>query len=233
MQSLFARMAKKPEFPAPWHLEGTGVIIVFPSHKSNVLDSAFIGEDNRANYKGGMGAVMLVHYTNAPCGPYDELLYIPGLFEFNRKSYLRITKIFVSTQESIEWGRRNWAIPKELAKFDWKQAKDEWNIDVTHPTSGNNIYSVSLTPRFFSFPITTSLLPWNLLQRQEPAYAAGDDHFLETPLQGNGSARICFIDRVEGSKDFPDYHPMSYGPRIAVAVDPFKMTFPIARKHRA
>lgn len=225
-------MAQKNEFHAPWNLEGTGVMIFFPAHKKNVLGSAFLGADDAASFKGGMGAVMLVRYEKADCGPYDELLYIPGFFEHNNKTYMRITKIFVSSAASVEWGRRNWAIPKELADFDWRQGKKEWHIDVRQPKTGNSIYSVSLSPRFFSFPITTSLLPWSLLQKQEQKYSQGEDFYLETKLDGRGSARICFIDRVEGSKDFPDYHEMSHGPRIAVAIDPFKMTFPVATKVR-
>ncbi|MBN8221036.1 MAG: acetoacetate decarboxylase [Spirochaetes bacterium] len=225
-------MAKKAEFPAPWRLEGSGVIIFFPAHKKNVLASPALGSENAASFRGGAGAVMLVHYEKADCGPYDELLYIPGFFEHDNKTYMRITKIFVSTQESVEWGRRNWAIPKELADFDWRQGEKEWHIDVKQPKTGNNIYSISLSPRFFNFPITTSFLPWSLLQKQEEKYADGEEFYLETKLNGKGSAKICFIDRVEGSREFPDYHDMSYGPRIAVAVNPFEMTFPVARKVR-
>lgn len=225
-------MAKKTEFPAPWHLKGSGVIIFFPAHKQNVLASPALGAENVQSFRGGMGAVMLVHYENADCGPYDELLYIPGFFDHNNKTYLRITKIFVSTKESIEWGRRNWAIPKELADFDWRQGEKEWHIDVKQPKTGNSIYSVSLSPRFFPFPMTTSFLPWSLLQKQEEKYSNGEEFYLETRLSGKGSAKICFIDRVEGSREFPDYHEMSHGPRIAFAVNPFEMTFPVARKIR-
>lgn len=225
-------MAKKAEFPAPWELEGSGVIIFFPAHKKNVLSSAFVEPADRANFRGGAGAVMLVHYEKADCGPYDELLYIPGFFEFKNRNYMRITKIFVSSQESVEWGRRNWAIPKELANFEWRQGEREWHIDVRNPKTEANIYSVSLSPRFFSFPLTTSILPWSLLQKQEPQYSAGREIYLETPLAGKGSARIAFIDRVEASREFPDYHDMSHGPRIAFAVSPFHMKFPVAKEVR-
>jgi hypothetical protein len=225
-------MAKKAEFPAPWRLTGSGVIIFFPAHKKNVLASPALGAENVESFRGGAGAVMLVRYLDADCGPYDELLYIPGFFEHNNKTYLRITKIFVSSKESVEWGRRNWAIPKELADFDWRQGEKEWHIDVRQPKTGKSIYSISLSPRFFSFPLTTSILPWSLLQKQEPQYSGGEEFYLETKLQGKGSAKICFIDRVEGSRELPDYHDMSHGPRIAFAVNPFEMTFPIAQKIR-
>lgn len=224
--------AKKSEFPAPWSLKGSGVIIAFPAHKKRVLESGMLSAEDAAAFTGGMGAVMLVHYEKADCGPYDELLYIPGFFRHENRTYMRISKIYVSSQASVEWGRRNWAIPKELADFDWRQGDKEWHIDVKQPKTGANIYSVSLSPRFFSFPITSSILPWSLRQKQEPKYSEGRELYLETKLTGKGSGKIAFIDRVEGSREFLDYHDMSHGPRIAVAINPFELTFPVAREIR-
>lgn len=222
-------MAKTAEFPAPWQLEGSGVVIFFPAHKRRVMDAGLLNAEDAAAFRGGFGAVMLVRYEKTDCGPYNELLYIPGLFEHHGKTYQRISRIYVSTQESVEWGRRNWAIPKELAVFDWRQGEREWHIDVRKPGDGASIYSVSLSPRFFSFPVTTAIMPWSLLQKQEPRYTEGNPFFLETRPHGRGSGRIAFIDRVEGSREVPDYHDVSHGPRIAVAVSPFQMTFPVAK----
>jgi hypothetical protein len=222
-------MAKRVEFPPPWELSGSGVIILFPANKKRVLDLGFLQPEDAAAYRGGLGAVMLVRYEKAPCGPYDELLYIPGLFEYRGKSYHRISKIFVSSKESVEWGRRNWAIPKELAVFDWQQSEHGWRIDVHEPGSGAMIYSVSLTPRFFAFPLTTVIFPWSLLQKQEEQYTEGSSFYMETKPSGSGSGKIAFIDRIESSHQFPDYHDVSHGPRIAIAVSPFEMTFPIAK----
>lgn len=225
-------MAKKQEYPAPWELKGSGAIIFFPANKKRVLESGILSAEDAAAYRGGMGAVMLVRYEESNCGPYDELLYIPGLFEHNGRTYQRITRIYVSSQESVEWGRRNWAIPKEKADFDWRQGEREWHIDVRQPGSGAAIYSISLSPRFFSFPVTTALLPWSLLQKQEPKYTEGSPFYLETRPAGKGSGKIAFIDRVEGSRELPDYHDVSHGPRIAIAISPFHMTFPRAKEVR-
>lgn len=222
----------KPEYLPPWQLKGSGVVIFFPANKKRVLDSGMLGAEDSAAYRGGIGAVMLVRYLEAPCGPYDELLYIPGLFVHQGRNYHRITKIFVSSPESVEWGRKNWAIPKELAVFDWRQGEREWHIDVKQPENQENIYSVSLSPRFFSFPVTTVLMPWSLLQKQESQYTKGDPFYLETRPQGKGSGRIAFIDRVEGSRAIPDYHEVSHAPRIALAIAPFTMEFPIPRTVR-
>ncbi|GAB4444555.1 MAG: hypothetical protein OHK0011_26590 [Turneriella sp.] len=225
-------MGKKAEFPAPWELMGSGVIIFFPSDKKRVLESGLLNAEDAAAFRGGFGAIMLVHYDKTNCGPYDELLYIPGLFEHKGRKYQRITKIFVSSKESVEWGRRNWAIPKELAQFDWRQGEREWHIDVRQPESGKSIYSVSLSPKFFAFPVTTAILPWALLQKQEPKYTEGSPFYLEARPSGKGSGKIAFIDRVEGSREIPDYHDVSHGPRIAVAISPFEITFPVAKTVR-
>lgn len=197
-----------------------------------MLELGILNAADAAAFRGGVGAIMLVHYEKSDCGPYDELLYIPGLFEHKGKNYQRITKIFVSTKESVEWGRRNWAIPKELAHFDWQQGEREWHIDVKQPGSGAAIYSVSLSPRFFAFPVSTAILPWSILQKQEQKYTDGSPFFLETRPSGRGSGRIAFIDRIEGSREIPDYHDVSHGPRIAIAIAPFQMTFPVARTIR-
>lgn len=71
----------------------------------------------RASFVGGYGALMLVDYSESNCGPYRELLLIPGSFRVRDKTLASISRIFVSTTESLASGRRNWGIPKELADF--------------------------------------------------------------------------------------------------------------------
>ncbi|MCX7632611.1 MAG: acetoacetate decarboxylase family protein [Turneriella sp.] len=217
-------MAKK-EFPPPWQLEGSGVVILFPAHKKRVLESGLLAEEDARTFVGGVGAVMLVHYEKSNCGPYDELLYIPGFFAHRGKNYLRITRIWVSTPESVEWGRRNWAIPKELAQFNWQKNRDGWHIDVRQMESGDNIYSISLKPRLFALPVTTALLPFSLLQRR--LENGNSSYFLETRPTGNGWAQLAFVDSIEGSRALPDYHSISSPPRLALAIPQFRLTFPV------
>ena len=56
-------------------------------------------------------------------GPYDELMMIPGRFKNDLKmgprSALRITRAYVSTLASVYNGRRNWNVPKHLARFSF------------------------------------------------------------------------------------------------------------------
>lgn len=127
-----------PVAPAPWTLQGEGYIFLLRSpfsrapvpipsgsyHKLEAGSSANQG----ANFHGGTGVVMLVRYTSSDVGPYDELLYVPGLFsqtttpseDSAEKYHLSITHIYVSTVASVQNGRRNWNIPKHLAKFSFE-----------------------------------------------------------------------------------------------------------------
>jgi len=69
--------------------------------------------------------VQLIRYTKSPVGPYDEMVLIPGYFEYEmgtkdkdgknkleKKKNLRCTKVFVSQYKTCWNGRKsNISIP--------------------------------------------------------------------------------------------------------------------------
>jgi hypothetical protein len=60
-----------------------------------------------------------VDYQASNCGPYRELLFVPGVLRaFDGRRHWSVSRIFVSTVQSLVNGRRNWGLPKELAQFD-------------------------------------------------------------------------------------------------------------------
>jgi len=70
----------------------------------------------------GVGLMLIVRYKDSPVGPYDEFIIIPGLFANTEDPGLpkfRISRIYVSHKYTTWNGRRNWNIPKHLARFDW------------------------------------------------------------------------------------------------------------------
>lgn len=124
---------------------------------------------------GGLGNVQLVRYTESPVGSYDELIYIPGHFEVPSdpaigrsqasRSAIRITRIYVSTIASVVNGRRNWNIPKRLARFTFEPADPS---RPSGPTRVSVFASISTadhcspsfaTEPFFSVILTPSNLP--------------------------------------------------------------------------
>ena len=74
-------------------------------------------------FKGSLGFVQVIRYTDTPVGTYDELVFAPGYFEGGdsgiKKNHVRITGIWVSSEVSLLNGRRNWNIPKHLARFEF------------------------------------------------------------------------------------------------------------------
>ena len=112
--------------PSPWRLEVENSWIIPFNYKKN--QQTFLNltnsEYNRQDTN-GLGMVMAISYSNSNCGPYDELLFgIPCKNpNFQNEEILptyRIPVIYVSTEESVRNGRKNWGIRKELANFKWK-----------------------------------------------------------------------------------------------------------------
>lgn len=187
--------------------------------KKNCLENGFISESEKQYYRGGLGAVMFVNYRSSDVGPYFELLFIPGDFQYAGKTYKKITKIYVSSQKSVEEGIRNWAIPKEYAQFDWKKTDGRTAIEVR--TEKGSVLRTVLREKFFSFPVSTSLFPFTLLQKSP-------DAFLATRFIGKGSAKIAGLEFFESDPSlFPDIRNISLFRVPGLAVSPFALTFPV------
>lgn len=63
---------------------------------------------------GGLGAFMIVRYTDTPVGPYDELVVIPGSYSYHTGNEVerrkmnqnpRVTRIYVSQKDTLYNGR--------------------------------------------------------------------------------------------------------------------------------
>jgi hypothetical protein len=171
------------------------------------------------DYRGWIGCVMLVDYHHSPVGPYGELLFIPGLFRTPRGLRFSITRIWVDSEPSMQWGRRNWAIPKELASFQWNRGTGrQQQVEVNLGDQG----MLNLEYRTYGpgIPITTALLPIHLIQPE-------GDGFLEVSPRGQGRAQWARLSRLEVlHPDLPDIGRFS--PLAALRVTDFQMVFPPA-----
>ncbi|KAF9692210.1 hypothetical protein EKO04_009851 [Ascochyta lentis] len=118
--------------PAPWVLNAESYMLFLrlrelPEGLYDRLEEAW-GDDGLGGFEGGLGAVMVIRYTDTPVGPYDELMLIPGNFSVPQlpnsplkipKKALRIARIYVSQRTTTYNGRLNWNIPKHLARFSF------------------------------------------------------------------------------------------------------------------
>jgi hypothetical protein len=207
--------------PVPWNLTGKGFIILYKFSNDNLKHiSNYLNPGPGFEFKNGLGCIMLVDYNTSNVGPYKELLFIPGKFAINGEKKYSITKIYVSENDSVINGRKNWAIPKELADFKFEQEdKSITHVKITHE---NNLFLDAKIKEFgLRFPVSTSLLPFPLCQYQ-------DEMLYYTKFLGVGKGRLASIDFSYINNDlFPDV--TNIRPLMAISVDDFKITFPEAK----
>lgn len=101
---------------------------------------------------------MFVDYTESPVGPYRELLFIPEAHRALRGHCLSIHKIYVSSQDSVVNGRRNWGIPKELAAFR-VQAGPGGRETLSMSVAGRCAVQLTLRGLPLIAPFTLALVP--------------------------------------------------------------------------
>ena len=203
----------------PWSLTGDGFIWLFKFSRTFVEQNGFLAEWQRGALKHTLGAMMLVDYRETPVGPYRELLFIPGTFEFGRLRLFSISKIYVSTQASVHNGIENWGIPKELADFTRESQADGSDV-MTASVNGQAFFSSKLAPFGPRLPVTSSLLPVPLRIGQQ---LRGD--LLITQPSASGTARLCRAHDLRiDARLFPDVSQMQ--PLAVIAVNDFRMTFP-------
>lgn len=202
-------------YPAPWNLRGRGYIILYRFKKNFVENSCNVPSFLKDKFVGGFGTMMLVDYSESNAGPYKELLFIPGKFYFNNKKLDIISKIYVSTNESVYNGRQNWGIPKELADFDYGDNR------IIVSKDNQKILDISVRSNKLAFPVNTKLLPFPLVQEY-------DNKYFYTNFFGKGIGHFAHIDKININGElFPDISEIR--PIVAIKVDPFSITFPEAK----
>ncbi|MEZ0540169.1 hypothetical protein [Fibrella arboris] len=204
----------------PWTLTGNGLVLIAHFPEEFVRQHGFLEDFQQVGYRGWIGTVMLVDYTSSDVGPYYELLFIPGLFNLNGRTTFSISKIYVSTQVSVDHGIANWGIPKEQADFA-----------ITTQPDGSKMYRVRKDEVVFfavrvsagglSFPVSTKLLPgFQVTQRR------GNELVLTAPT-ASGKGQLASLHDLQINTDyFPD---IRQGTQLAaIAMTSFEMVFPVA-----
>ena len=212
--------------PAPWALTGRGYISLLRFPEGHPAQDAFVPPQLAGQRgRGRQALLMFVDYQQSAVGPYHELLFIPGGFPFaDGRRHLSISRIFVSSMDSVVNGRRNWGIPKELAQFDVRYR--DGGLDRVRLSQGGTVFAELDYSRFpLSLPFTTALVPrvWRTLGQQYEGQT-----FIYTPsAQGwvrPGRLRAARIDPAV----FPDVGAAR--DLFTVEVPRFAMRFPVANR---
>jgi hypothetical protein len=202
--------------PAPWELQGKGFVFLYKFDTHIIDNEQFIPDWLQGKYRLPWGFVMLVQYDSSPVGAYYELLLIPGWFRHPQGSAFAITKIYVSSMDSVLGGRQNWGIPKELANFDW-QAQPNGSTQISVSTNAHKFLITSIQAKGWRFPITTGLLRIPLVQEL-------DGQGFQVRFRGRGQARRAHIVSMKtDGAFFADLSKMQ--PLVALEIRSFQLTF--------
>ncbi len=213
-------MRNIPLATPPWQLEGSGYILLYNFSKKEINSSFFLSEKFIKIKKGGLGAMMIVDYKKSAVGPYQEILIIPGKFFYNKKKRNTISKIFVSTQESVINGIKNWAIPKEEAHFSFEEKEK-----IVIKKGEKVFFEASFKSYGPRFPVNTLFLPFPLVQEKE-----GLSYY--TTFKGKGLGQLSRVKEMKIDKnEFPNISNKK--PLLVVKINPFKITFPVPRIEKA
>lgn len=207
-----------PSYPAPWSLQGGGYIFIYKFSREFVEKEGRVPGFLKGRFSGGFGSVMLVNYEKSNAGPYGELLFIPGKFRYSGKRLDTISKIYVSSDESVFNGRANWGIPKEKADFRFERSGRDEHITVS---VGDTVAAeITLRSGRLPFHVSTKLLPFPLVQEYD-----GKRYF--TSFSGKGRGRLARVKSIKISPElFPDISHRT--PIAVIKVEPFDITFPVA-----
>ncbi len=211
-------------FAAPWSLQGHAWSVLLRLPRGAAATHAFVPPQLRSSVRSPLAVLMCVEYVDAPCGPYRELLFIPGAMLFpDGRRYPSISRILVSTWSSVANGRANWGIPKDRADFFFEPGPEGDRIRVAD--AGREIARLEFGPaRGPHLPLATSWLPSRFTQLAQ----LHDDRAFYYQPSARGSFRLC---RLRGWQFDPELFPDVSNARVlaCVRIEQFAMTFPVAR----
>ncbi|CAF1362267.1 unnamed protein product [Rotaria sp. Silwood1] len=224
-------MNKIKDAPAPWTLNGQ-VAYLFVHGSRSIQESFNENPDPiRSPFRGGIGGMLLVRYTDSPVGPYDELLFFPGCYQFGDTTYYRISQIYVSSMDSVINGRRNWSVPKKLARFCWND--DNTYVKIFLPECDEPFCRIRVRPRLYCFPMSSIIIPSSfrtLLQSPLDEQTDKNIYLKITPTcSGWFRPLVELIEFHTDGKEIPSHEQLSlytYG----VGYEAFTLIFPKAEQ---
>lgn len=208
-------MILEPSAPPPWDLTGSGYIFLYRIPRVMAEQYVPFGI-----YKGGFAVLMLVDYATTNVGPYKEALFIPGVIEYPQARGYSISKIYVSTMESVVNGIHNWAIPKELAAFTFEPIDAHTERITVREGDKPPYLEMVVNAGGWRFPINGAIMPRAVQHREGKSYI--------TRISANGHGQFAQVMHMRTQGDaFPPLEHFS--PLIALRVTDFSMVFPIPK----
>jgi hypothetical protein len=208
--------------PAPWQLQASAYVLAVRMPEDVLDTAAFVPPSLAGKRCGHTAYVLFVDYRQANCGPYRELLVAPAVYDFGEGHYPSITRIFVSTYDSVVNGRINWGLPKDRADFTIERGND--NVDTVRVSRDGHVFANMRFKSYgLTFPVTSALLPAGL--RTLMQHWQGKSY--RFTLSAKGALRMAKL--VEWTFDPTMFPDLARGKVLMAGYFPsFDMTFPVA-----
>jgi hypothetical protein len=160
-----------------------------------------------------------MRYRNSGVGPYDEVLFIPGMAKVGGRRAFSISQIYVTTGESVVNGRANWGIPKDHSEMRITHAATGEDTLEAGP-DGHPFVRVVARPGGPRLPVNTAAFPLPMAQLwQGQMYRIG--------LAVKASIRWLDVAQLWGDGvQFPSFAGIR--PIAGCKLDDFEITFPTA-----
>ncbi|WP_437326973.1 acetoacetate decarboxylase family protein [Sorangium sp. So ce381] len=208
--------------PAPWTLAGDATIVMLELPGPLLEEQSFIPEALRPRFEGRYSLLMALDYASSNVGPYRELLFIPGRFRTRRGLCWSISKIYVSSWDSVVNGQRNWGIPKEHADFEIAREAD--GSERFRASQGGEVFAdLRFAAAGPSLPASSALVPARL--RRLVHHRDGHDYFCAPTARGSARHARLIEARVD-----PARMPRVDEGRVVFAarLSRFQAEFPVA-----
>jgi len=207
---------------APWRLAGDAYVVALKMPEEVLDGQSFVPESLKGRRLGSYSRMIYVDYKNSPVGPYRELLFDPGKFMFDKRSCRTISRIFVSTRESVVNGLENWGIPKTIAVFETRTLPNGWERIIVS-AEGAVFAELTFSTVRFGFPFSDRWLPAKF---RSTAQHYREQCYFYAPItratMKMGRLRKSKID----SRMFPDISRGKFA--LCVRLEDFRMWIPAA-----
>jgi hypothetical protein len=218
-----------PHRPAPWRLQGSAWIVACRLPEGSPARGAFLPADLAGQGRGRFALLLYVDYANSGCGPYRELLFIPGSYPFeDGRRHFTISRIVVSTWDSVVNGRANWGIPKDRADFEVRvdPANPREESIVVRAEDGREMCALRLAVTRFAprLPVPGFLVPEGL---RTLAQRFGGKTYYYAPASSGWLRPGRLLEWWFDPELFPDLRAGSVAG--VFKVESFRLTFPLAK----
>lgn len=207
---------------APWRLDGDAYVVALKMPAEVLDEQCFVPESLKGSFLGTSCRMIYVDYKDSPVGPYKELLFNPPKFRFGKRLCRTISKIFVSTRESVVNGQENWGIPKTLAEFETRTLGNGWE-HITVSTEGEVFAELTFSAVRFGMPYSDRWLPGRF---RTMAQTHQGRSYIYAPV----TSTTMKMGRLRGSKIdsrlFPDISKGNIS--LCVRLEDFRMWIPAA-----